>query len=196
MSEQTSAIRTGKPGSRNEVHRLVTMAMLCAVGVVLMALVEVPLLPTAPFLKYDPAGIPILIGALLYGPWAGLVMTFVVSFIQSFMIHGSSGVVGFFMHMVASGFMVIAVGLYYRNSSGTLSSAAIALLLGSLAMTAGMIGMNLLVTPIFLDVPLERVVKMLVPTIIPFNLIKAALNSVLAFLVLRPLEKLLRRGGA
>ena len=57
-------------------------ALLAAVAIVLVAFVHFPLIPAAPFLEYDPADIPIFIGAFLFGPWAGLGLTVVTAIIQ------------------------------------------------------------------------------------------------------------------
>ena len=54
--------------------KLVTMAMLAGLSIVLMYLVRIPA-PGAPFLEYDPADVPILIGTFLFGPVSGLVLT-------------------------------------------------------------------------------------------------------------------------
>ena len=51
-------------------------------------------------------------------------------------------------------------------------------------MTLLMIPLNLVMTVWFLGVPRQVVVSMLVPAIIPFNLIKSLSNSALAFLVI------------
>ena len=185
MLKQTAA-RTKKLN----VRKMVTMAMLCALGVILVAIIEVPLFPSAPFLKYDPADIPILIGTMLYGPAAGVLMTVVVSFIQSFMIHGSSGPIGFFMHVIATSAMVVATGLIYRNRRKTMASAAIALVVGVFTMTVAMVGVNLVITPWFMGVPVEMVQKMLIPTIIPFNLIKAGINCGFTFIIYKAVEKI------
>jgi len=176
-----------------DVRKITTMGMLVALGVVAVALVEVPIFPAAPFLKYDPADIPILIGTLIYGPGAGLILTVLVSFIQSFMIHGSSGIVGFFMHVVATGAMALVAGLMYQKGSPTRSRAALSLSLGAATMVVCMVGMNLIVTPIFMGAPVEAVLSMLVPVIIPFNIIKAGLNSIIALLVYQYVEHMVSR---
>lgn len=175
---------------RFDTRKLVTMGMLSAIGIVMVALVEFPLIPAAPFLKYDPADVPILIGTLIYGPVAGLIMTVVVSFIQSFLLHGSGGIIGFVMHVVATGAMVIVVGNIYKHNSKTIPHAGLSLGAGVLTMTLVMTGMNLVLTPIFMGSDVQTVVAMLIPAIIPFNLIKAGLNSIVAFLVFRYVEKL------
>ena len=169
---------------------LAVMGMLAAIGIVLVAFVEFPLIPAADFLKYDPGDIPILIGGLLYGPIAGVVLTLLVSFAQS-LIHGSGGPIGFIMHVVSTGAMVTAAGLIYRRGKGAATSAkgdaraVFALAVGVLVATAAMIGMNLWLTPIYTGAPREAVIKLLIPAIIPFNLLKAGINSAAAFLVYR-----------
>ena len=186
-------VTTAKKSTRMDVRKITTMGMLVALGVVAVALVEVPIFPAAPFLKYDPADIPILIGTLIYGPGAVLILTVLVSFIQSFMIHGSSGIVGFFMHVVATGAMALVAGLMYQKGSPTRSRAALSLSLGAATMVVCMVGMNLIVTPIFMGAPVEAVLSMLVPVIIPFNIIKAGLNSIIALLVYQYVEHMVSR---
>lgn len=170
---------------------LVVMGMLTAIGMLLVAFIEFPLIPAADFLKYDPADIPILIGTLLYGPIAGVILTVLVSFAQSFFIHGSGGPIGFVMHVAATGAMVIAAGMIYRQGKGAVTAlkkdirAVFALVAGVLTMTAVMVGMNLWLTPIYMGAPIDAVIRLLLPAIIPFNLLKAGMNSAAAFLVYR-----------
>lgn len=53
---------------RISTRQLVSMAMLGAISIVLVAVIHFPLIPAAAFLEYDPADIPILICAFAYGP--------------------------------------------------------------------------------------------------------------------------------
>ena len=48
-----------------------------------------------------------------------------------------------------------------------------------------MCAMNLLVTPHYMGAPVEAVVAMIPTVIIPFNLLKAGLNSLVTFLYIR-----------
>ena len=59
---------------RISTRQLVSMAMLGAISIVLVAVIHFPLIPAAAFLEYDPADIPILICAFAYGPLAGLLL--------------------------------------------------------------------------------------------------------------------------
>jgi riboflavin transporter len=174
-----------------KVKQMVMMAMLASVSIVLMYLVRFPIFPAAPFLEYDMADVPILIGTFLFGPLNGLILTVVVSVIQGFTVSAGSGWIGVVMHIVATGTFVLVAGTIYRIKRDRLG-AVIALICGSLAMTLMMIPLNLFFTVIFLGAPRDLVVSMLVPIIIPFNIIKAGTNSVITFSVYKAVARVLR----
>ena len=95
------------------VKKMATMAVLAALSIVLMLLIKFPVIPAAPYLIYEPADVPIFIGAFLFGPFAGLLITVVVSGIQASM--SPDGWVGFVMHVIATGTFVVAAGLIYKK---------------------------------------------------------------------------------
>ena len=166
------------------------MAMLAAISVVLVLLIRIPY-PPAPFLIYDPADIPIFIGAFAFGPMAGLALTFIVSFIQAFVL-GGDGLIGFFMHFVATGTFVVVAGYIYKKNK-TRKNAVIGLVCGTIIMTVSMLLWNLLITPIFLGVPREAVIAMLGTVILPYNLLKAGINSVVTFIAYKSIAKILHK---
>ena len=171
-------------------RKLTTLAMLAALSVILVALVHIPF-PPAPFLEYDPADVPIFIGTFLYGPAAGLGLTLVVSVIQGTTVSAGSGIIGIVMHLLSTGTFVVLSGSLYRKYHNRLG-AAVALVVGVLSMTLVMVGCNLVVTPIFMGQPVEEVIGMLMPVIIPFNLLKAGINGLVTYLVYKPIGRLLR----
>ncbi len=170
--------------------RLSKMAMLAAISLALVLVVRIPF-PPAPFLVYDPADIPIIISGFAFGPLSGIAITVVVSFIQAFALAGD-GIIGFFMHVVATGSYVLVAGLIYKGHK-TKKMAVVALIAGTLTMTVTMLGWNLIITPIYMGVPVEAVVAMIIPILLPFNLLKAGVNSVVAFLVYKPIARFLHR---
>lgn len=172
----------------SNVRRLTTLALLAAVAVVLVAIVHFPLLPAAPFLEYDPADIPIFIGTFLFGPAAGLALTAVVSVLQGLTVSVSSGIIGIVMHLFATGSYVLVAGNVYRKRR-TRKAAVAALVLGTLTMTAAMCVWNLVFTPIFMGQLVRDIMGMLLPVFIPFNLMKAGANSVITFLVYKPISR-------
>lgn len=170
--------------------RLTKMAMLAAISLALVLLIRIPF-PPAPFLVYDPADIPIIISGFAFGPLSGISITVVVSFIQAFAL-GGDGIIGFLMHVLATGSFVLVAGLLYKGHK-TKKRAVIALAAGTLTWVVTMIGWNLVVTPFYLGVPVEAVVAMILPILLPFNLLKAGINSIIIFLIYKPIARFLHK---
>ena len=184
--------RTSNVKKRNNVRKLTALGMLGAISIILVATVHFPIIPAAPFLEYDPADVPILIGAFAFGPVAGFLLTVVVSIIQGMTVSAASGgPIGIIMHIVATGSCVLIAGNVYRRNK-TRKTAAVALVIGALTMTVAMVVMNLILTPIFLGQSMETVMQMLVPAIIPFNLIKAGLNCAITFVLCKSISHLIK----
>ena len=168
------------------------MAMLTAVSIVLVYFIHLPLIPGFAFLEYDPADIPVLIGAMMLGPVSGILILFAVCVIQALTVSAASGWIGFVMHFVASSVLVLIPSIIYRRKK-TIPSLILGLVLGVIAMTAVMIPLNLIFTGIFMGTGVQTVASLLIPAIIPFNLAKAAINAVVTFVVFTPLSKILPR---
>ncbi|MEO2873773.1 ECF transporter S component, partial [Lacticaseibacillus paracasei] len=64
--------------SSSKVHRLVGIALLAAIGYVLM-MFSFPIIPAFPFLKLDLSDLVVLLGGLLYGPAGGIGVAFIRS---------------------------------------------------------------------------------------------------------------------
>lgn len=171
--------------------KLTTMAMLAALSIVLVTFIHFPLFPAAAFLEYDPADIPIFIGTFLFGPGAGLGLTFVVAVIQGLTVSAGGQVIGIIMHILATGSFALLAGNLYKRYH-TRKGALLALSCGVLSMTAVMALCNLILTPIYMGTPVEVVLSMLVPVIIPFNLIKAGINGIITYFVYKPIQNLVR----
>jgi len=177
-----------------QTRKLTTIAMLTAVSAVLITLVHFPLFPSAAFLQYDPADVSILIGAFAYGPVAGVIITVLASFIQAFFL-GGDGVYGFLMHVIASSVLAVTAGSIYRLRH-TRAGAALSLCCGTLMMGLVMMVANHFITPMFMGAPVEVVDAMLLPVILPFNLLKAGINSVITFLVYKTVSRYVIHGEA
>lgn len=168
--------------------KISVMAMLTGLSLVLVSLISFPIFPAAPFLKYDPADIPILICTFIFGPWSGLAVTFIVSLIQSLILGDFP--YGFLMHFLATGVMVVVSGLIYKRKKTTKNS-IIAVVFGIIAWVLSMIVANLVITPYYMGAPVEAVAKMIIPIIIPFNLIKSIINCTITLLLFKRLQALI-----
>ena len=176
-----------------KIRKMVTMAILVAISIVLVSVIHVPLIPAVPFLEYDPADIPILIGAFAYGPVAGIILTVVTSVIQGLTVSASSGLYGIIMHIIATSVLVLVASGIYRVRH-TKKGAILGLVCGTIAMALVMLPANHFITPAFMGVPTEVLDALLLPGILPFNLLKAGINSVVTFLVYKTVSRHLIHG--
>lgn len=174
-----------------KVLEIVQMGILCALAFIFILLIRIPIFPAVPYLVYDPGDIPLLIGAFMFGPLPALIMTVVVAGLQALFL-SADGLVGFLMHVLASGMLVIVAGAIYKKRR-TRKGAAVSLIAGVLCMAAVMVLGNLVFTVNFYGVP-EEVVWATMPFTIGFNLIKGAINSIIVFLIYKPLSRFFKKG--
>lgn len=178
---------------RTNLRMLTTLAILTALSIVLMLIVHFPVFPAAPYLEYEPMDIPILIAGFAYGPIAALAVTVVSCVIQGVAV-ATTGWVGILMHFIATGTLVTIASLIYRRKH-SIVGAIIGLLVGTVAMAAIMVPANLIIQPLFYGVPAEAVKPLILPILIPFNLIKAGINSAVTFAIYKPLRKFIIKGA-
>ncbi len=185
-SKQTSnaypITNTNKWGTR----QLVTMALLCAISV-LLSMIEFPLIPGVTFLKYDASAVPAMVCGFAFGPAAGLAVGVVSATIHGILFADFSGTA--MNILVLFGFILPAAILYRKGHS--FKRAIIGLVISVILSTIMAIVGNLIVTPLYLGVPLNAVIDMIIPILTPFNLIKGALNAVLTIIVYKSISNLI-----
>jgi riboflavin transporter FmnP len=174
------------------------MGILAAMSLALVYLIHFPIFPAAPFLQYDPADIPILLCTFMFGPLAGLGLTAFVCIIQSVAISGDFPY-GFIMHFLATGSLVLVAGLFYKRKR-TLKSAVIGMAFGIVTWVVVMIFANLVITPLYMGATPEiadairaQVISLLLPAIIPFNLIKPLINCLITLLIYKRVHHIFNR---
>ena len=146
--------------------------MLSAAAYVVMAIIKIPVVL---FLKYEPKDIIIAIGGFIYGPLSALVISAVVSFAEMLTV-SDTGPIGLVMNLLSTVSFACTAAFIYKKRR-TLKGAVIGLITGSLIMVAMMLLWNYLITPLYMGTPREAVAAMLIPVFLPFNLIKASLNT-------------------
>jgi riboflavin transporter FmnP len=170
--------------------KITFLAVLVALSVVFVSIIHFPIFPSVTYLEYDPADIPILIGTFAYGPVAGIIVTFLAAIIQGLTVSSAGGIYGIIMHILATGTYVLVTGSIYKYKKNT-KVTILALVCGTIAMAIVMCIANLIITPIYSGMPLSVVKGMILPIILPFNLIKAGVNGVITFLVFRAVGRYL-----
>lgn len=169
-----------------QLVKLVQAAMLAALSIILMIVVRFPLFPAAPWLEYDMADVPVLIGGLILGPSYGFAILLVTCALQAFTVSASAGVWGFIMHLVASGALVLVSSVLYKKLPGA-KGLILGLILGAISMVALMMPLNIFITPLYSGAPREAVIEMIVPILLPFNALKACINAAVSGILYVPL---------
>lgn len=171
-----------------KTRKLTTTGMFCALAYVLMVMGQVPIVL---FLKYDPKDVIIAVGGLIFGPLISFTIAMIVAFAEMFTV-SESGIWGFLMNVISSCSFACTAAFIYKKRR-RLSGAVAGLLCGWGCMAAVMMLWNSLIAPIYMGVPREAVVELLLPAFLPFNLLKGGLNAAITMLVYKPLVTVLRR---
>ena len=174
----------------SKTKKLTTIAMLCALTYVIMAVGRIPVVL---FLKYDPSDVIVTLGGFIWGPMTSCIVSFVVATIELFTV-SDTGIIGWIMNIVQTlSFACVAAVIYKKKH--TLSGAVIGLVSGWIVSTVVMMLWNYLITPIYMGYPREAVVELLLPAFLPFNLLKGGLNASITFLLYKPVITVLRKTG-
>ena len=171
-----------------DVKKMVLLSLLSALAYVIT--VAFPRIEVAGFLRYEPKDVIIVIGAFLLGPYAAVVSSSLVALLEMVTI-SSTGPVGGLMNALSSCSFALVASLIY-NKKRTLGGAILALAVGGVVMSGVMLLWNWLVTPLYMKVERSVVEAMLLPVFLPFNLIKAGLNSALILALYKPMLTAIR----
>ena len=168
---------------------LALTGMLAAVGYVLQ-LFEFPLPflpPAASFLKFDFGDVAVVVAGSMFGPGAAVLTAIVKGLLWTLIGRGANGLVGAGMNTIAVIVFALPLVLVARSKKNWVKVGAAGV--GAVAMTAVMVGLNLVVDPLYFKYPLAAVKAMIMPVIVPFNLFRGAANGVASVLVMLVLQR-------
>ena len=187
-----------------------TMIKISVLGVISFVLMmfDFPLWFAPPFLKFDIADLPSLIGAFAMGPMAGVLIQFLKN-VLNIIVEGSGtgGLVELSNFIVGSIFAYTAGAVYFKNKDK--KSAVKGLIIGTLTMTLLISIINyVFMIPFYARVfgmPLESIVEMgskmngfvtdfkslIIFAILPFNLLKGIIVSILTMLLYKRISPIL-----
>ena len=164
---------------------LALTGMLAAVGYVLQ-LFEFPLLPAAPFLKFDFGDVAVVVAGSMFGSGPAILTAVVKGLLWTVTGRGGNGLVGAVMNTIAV--IAFALPLVLMARSRKVWVKVVAAGIGVLAMTAVMVGLNLVVDPLYFKYSLAQV-KAIMPSIILFNLLRGIINGAASVLVMLVLQR-------
>jgi riboflavin transporter FmnP len=192
MAQSTSVNRhdshaTTTEGAGWSTKRIAITALFCAVAALCTLFIEFPILPGVTFLKYDPSAVVALIAGFAFGPATGAIVS-TVSYLPHFATE--SGLYGVIMAIIATLSLVLPASLVYQRDT-SMRGALVGMGVGAVVCLVCCILANIVVTPIYMGAPREAVIAMIVPTLLPFNALKIAINCAVTALVYKPVSKAL-----
>ena len=187
---------------------LVKVGILGAIGYILM-FISAPLPMLFPeFLKIDISDLTALLGGIALGPIAGLAIEFLKNLLQFSTGMSTTGGVGELANFLIGGSFVWTVSFIYAKKRD-ISGVVIGLISGIIVMTiVGCLANYFIILPFYSTImPIEVVIGMgsaINPVIVdkitfvmwiiaPFNLLKAAIMSVLTLPIYKRTEKILNK---
>ena len=175
----------------NDTKRICGIAAFSAMAYVITLMIHIPV-PVLTFnFTLDFKDALICIGAFLYGPVAGVIISFISAFIEFVSISGT-GVQGLIMNFASSAvFAFVASFIYTRRKN--LNTAIIGLYAGVATMTVVMLLLNLVITPLYTGFPVSAVIAIIPTVLLPFNLAKGLVNGAIALMLYKPVVIAMRR---
>ncbi|KZE50031.1 riboflavin transporter [Brevibacillus parabrevis] len=178
--------------SRRATQRMVTIPMLAAVAFILQYLeVPVPLMPS--FLKLDFSTLPALIGGLMYGPVAGIIIEVLKNTLHMLFKNTDGLLIGELANVVAGASFILPAVLLQRSGQGKkgfLSGLALGTLLMTIVMAVANAYVLLPAYAALYQMPMAELLAMFNATsvwslvmvgIVPFNLFKGVVLALVAY---------------
>jgi riboflavin transporter FmnP len=205
LAQLSEVIMNNVSASSLKTRYLVRVGVLGALGFALMFL-DMPLAFIAPpFMKLDLSDVPGLISGFAMGPIYGVLVQLIKNILN--LSKTSTGGVGELSNfIVGSSFVLVSSLVYKRDKS--MKSALIGVILGVMTMAVLAMASNYFVVfPLYakLMIPMETIInmgkavnpnidslgKMMLLSVLPFNLIKGAVNGLVTFMVYKKVRKYL-----
>ncbi|MCG8502594.1 MAG: ECF transporter S component [Firmicutes bacterium] len=202
MLSNTQAVKISR------THYIVKVALLAAMAALVKIFeFRVPMMPV--FLELDLSEVPVLLGTFALGPMAGIVVELIKNMVHALSSTETSGI-GEIANFIVGIAFVIPAGLIYRRRKHK-KGAIMALVAGSVSMVLIAAVMNYFVfIPLYQRVlgwPLDAIISLgtqanpaivdlkslVVMAIIPFNILKAVVVSVVTLLVYKKVSPMLHR---
>lgn len=179
---------------------MVKVSFLSAIAAIFMYF-DFSILPAFDWLKIDLSDIPALIGAFAYGPTAGVTIEGFKIFLRFLLKGTQTGGIGELANFIIGAAFVVPAGFIYAMKK-TRKNAIVGMTAATLSMAiVGIIANYFILIPLyknFLPALKESsyVVKYMIYGVLPFNIIKGVLDSVITLLIYKKVAVLILRESA
>lgn len=192
--------------TKNHIRELTVTAMLAGVATVLMFLdFSLPMFIPG-FVKMDVSELPALLASFSLGPVYGVAVCLIKNLLN-LIFHGSTGGIGELCNFLLGAAFVATAGIIYRRSKSR-KTAVIGCLVGAAVMAVVSVPVNYFISyPVYakmfggidailaayqaINPNVDGLLQCLVVFNLPFTFVKGLLDSVLCFLIYKPLSPIL-----
>jgi riboflavin transporter FmnP len=203
---------TGKDAvlGREEVN-VKTLTKISVLGVIAFIVMyfEFPLPMFVSFLKLDFSDVPTMLGAFALGPWAGIGIQLVKNLLHG-ILKSQTAMVGEIANFLTGSLLVFPAAYIYQKKK-TLKTAILGMAVGTVTMAVVMSAANyFILVPLYakiFGIPLDAIIGMgtavnprivdlktlVVLSVLPFNVLKGIIVSVLTFLLYKKLSPILHK---
>ena len=194
--------------ARSKTVYIVKVGILSAIAGALMFL-EIPLWFAPSFYKLDFSDIVALLGGFALGPVAGTIVELIKNLLHILIKGTTTGFVGEMANFLTGCALVLPAALFYRHKR-TKKIAVIGLILGTvcLAVLGAFLNYYILIPVYSKFLPIDAIIEMgksinpkitdlkmlIVWAVVPFNLFKGAVDSVIVLIFYKRLAFLLKKG--
>ena len=145
------------------------------------------------FLTLDFKDVFITLAGFVYGPVAALVVALTETLLELVTL-SDTGFWGALMNFAGSATFAVTASLIYKFNKNY-KGAVTGLVTAVFSMTAVMLLMNILITPIYAHTDTKTVIGMIPKLLLPFNLIKSIMNAAIAFIIYKPVSQAFKSVG-
>lgn len=186
------------------------MVKISVLGVISMVLMffDLSVWFAPPFLKLDISDLPSLIGAFSMGPVAGIVIQLLKNLLHLLVQGSSTGGVGEISNFFVGSVLAFTAGaIYYKRK--TFKSAVVGLFVGVILMSIfSSLSNYFVIFPLYSKIlPIDQIIEMasklnrlvvdyktlILYAVVPFNLLKGAVVSVITLLIYKRVSPILHR---
>ncbi|HEX4841016.1 MAG TPA: ECF transporter S component [bacterium] len=171
-----------------DTRLVVLIGIMAAAAFILMVAVQVPVLPGAPYLRYNPSDVVALLMASVAGPLPGVAVVVLKDLLYLFL--RARSIFGPLGDLIAvATFVGVAGWVYHRRSQPSAAWFVASCGLGALARILVMIPTNYLLLSWQFGMPPAKVGALVWPVIIPFNTLASVINTALSLVLLLAIKR-------
>ena len=182
----TKAISGNVSAKKVDIKKLTVLAMFAALGYIALFVFRFKV----QFLTLDFKDVFITMAGFAFGPLAALGVAFAEAAVEMVTL-SDTAFLGALMNFAGSAAFACTASLIYKYNK-SFKGAVLGLVAAVFSMTAVMLLMNLLITPIYMHVEVKMVIGMIPSLLMPFNLVKSVLNAAICFMLYKPISQALK----